>query len=365
MQKQTDSLLDLLVLLYKWKKQILGACFLMAIIASGISLLLPNYYKAQTLFYPASPDLALPSPLGNLPDEKRVYGDDRDIDRLLSIARSNEVFNFLIQEFSLYEHYEIDPDNAKAKYKLLLKLDKRYESEKTKFDAIQLSIEDKDPELSAKMTNATRDKIEELALGLVKKIQKNLIENNSKFVAEKQKQFQTIAQNLYDTRVKYNIFNTASQGEAFGSSMVELEGTVQNYTARLALLKNSSVPIDSIQLMEAKLGGYKKQYQTLKKNISDYNNGYADILSLERELKDVGEQLNLDKEKLKQLNGVFHSNVNALHIIEKAETPVIKSRPKRSLLVIGVTLLTFVLMSLWVIIQDQFKKYDLKSRLNG
>lgn len=364
MQNQTESLLDLIVLLYKWKKQILIATFLMALIAAGLSLLLPNYYKANTIFYPASPDLANPSPLGNLPDEKNIYGNDHDIDRLLSIARSNEIFNYLIDSFNLYEHYEIDPDKAKAKYKLLLKLDKLYESKKTKFDAIQLSIEDKDPELSKKMTNATRDKIEEIAQGLIKKIQKNLIDSDLENVSQKQKLYKAIGDSLYYTRKKYNIFNTVSQGEAFGTSMVDLEGKIENYNARLSLLKTSSVPIDSIELMQAKLSGYQKQYQTLRKNIKDYNSGYPNILRFERELKDVGDQLNLDKERLKQLKAIHSSKINAIHIIEKAETPVIKSRPKRSFLVIGTAMLSFILMCLWVIIQDQLKKHNWRSKIN-
>ena len=57
MQNQNESLFDLVVLLYKWRKHILGASFLAAVIAAGISLALPNYYEASTQFYAASPDL--------------------------------------------------------------------------------------------------------------------------------------------------------------------------------------------------------------------------------------------------------------------------------------------------------------------
>jgi len=366
MQNQNESLFDLVLLLYKWRKQIIGASFIAAIIVAGISLLLPNYYSASTQFYAASPDLAKPAPLGNLPNNNRIYGNDNDIDRLISIAKSNIVSNYLVDEFDLYNHYEIDQNDPKAKYKLLLKFNKLFEITKTKYDAIQISFEDKDPEIATKMANATRQKVDMLATQMIKESQEKTLKTYERNIDSKQKLYDSIADSLSKTRVDYNIFNTQSQGEAFGSSMVSLAGAIENYKARISYLKNQPlVTKDSIDIYSAKLKGFESQYKTLKKDIESYNSGYPKILQFERELKDFGDQINIDKERLKQLKAVYDSEINAIHVVEKAETPVVKSRPKRSFLVIGVSGLVFALTCLWVIVQDLLNKNNWRQKIKN
>lgn len=363
MQNHNESLLDLFVLLYKWKKHILGASLLTAVIVAGISLAMPNYYEASTQFYAASPDLAQPAPLGNTPSYLKIYGNDNDIDRLISIAKSNVVSTYLIEKFDLYNHFDIETNSDKAKSKLLLKFDKLFEITKTKYDAIKLSFEDKDPQFAADVANSAREKIDELARQMIKGSQSKLLTSYKTSVEAKQKEYNSIADSLTMARVKYNIFNTQSQGEAFGSSMVDLSGSIENYKARISYLQSQSdVAPDSINIYKSKLKGYQNQYKMLSKDIQSYNDGYPKILKFERELKDFGDQLNIDKERLKQLEAVYGAEINAIHIVETAEKPVIKSRPKRSYIVIGLSALAFMLTSLWVIVQDMLNKNEWRDK---
>ncbi len=364
MQKN-DSLLDILVLLYKWKKHIIIATLLAAVITAGISLLLPNYYKSSTQFYAASPDLAKPTPIGVGGNDLRIYGSDEDIDRLLSISKSSAVMDYLISEFDLYTHYDIKLDSKDAKHKLLLKLNKLYETTKTKYDAISLSVEDKDVNLSAKMANAARNKIKEIAKNIIKESQVNLINSYKLNIDEKSKNLNALTDSLFRIRDRYNIFNTASQGETYGSSLVEITGKLENAKAQISYLSNSSGLQDSIRLLESKVSGYEKQLSGLKSNIKDYNNGYPFIITLERDIKEYGEQLSISTERLKQLQSAYESDFSTIHLIEKAEVPVYKSRPKRSIIVIGMALLTFVIASLWVILLDQFNKNNWKEEFRN
>ena len=279
MQKN-ESLLDILVLLYKWKKQIIIATFLSAIITAGISLLLPNFYKASTQFYAASPDLAKPTPIGAVDNALRIYGSDEDIDRLLSISKSSEVMDFLISEYDLYIHYDIDPNKKNAKHNLLLKLNKLYETTKTKYDAINLSVEDEDINMSAQMANAARDKISEIAKKIIKESQINLINSYKSNIAEKSNHLKVLTDSLYNVRDRYKIFNTASQGEAYGTSIVEISGKLENTKAQINYLVNNNGPRDSINILKSKVKGQEQQLSLIMSNIKDYNSGYPFILSL-------------------------------------------------------------------------------------
>lgn len=364
MQKN-DSLLDILVLLYKWKKHIIIATIIAGLITAGISLLLPNYYKASTQFYAASPDLAKPTPIGVADNDLRIYGSDEDIDRLLSISKSSAVMDYLITEFDLYKHYEIKPDSRNAKHKLLLRLNKLYETTKTKYDAINLSVEDEDINMSAQMANAARDKITEIAKNIVKESQVNLIKNHESNIDEKSKNLQSLIDSLFYIRERYHIFNTESQGEVYGSSLIEVSGKLQNIKAQIAYLKNSPGLQDSVRVLQAKAIGYEKQLSSLNANVKDYNNGYPIIITLERDIKEYGEQLSISSERLKQLQSAYRSDFSTIHLIEKAEVPVYKSRPKRSIIVIGLTLLTFVIASLCVLVIDQFNKNNWKEEFRN
>ena len=59
---------------------------------------MPVYYRASTTFLAASPDQANPELLfgqGNL--RTQYYGNANDIDRLITLAHSNELVEFLVE----------------------------------------------------------------------------------------------------------------------------------------------------------------------------------------------------------------------------------------------------------------------------
>jgi len=96
------------------------------------------------LFYAASPDLASPEQIfGESNTTTRYYGSDSDRDRLFSIAGSSVVTDFLIQKYHLYERYEIDSTHTKAPYRVRQQLLDLFTVEKTKYDALELSVEER------------------------------------------------------------------------------------------------------------------------------------------------------------------------------------------------------------------------------
>ncbi|MCB0628404.1 MAG: hypothetical protein KDD15_01690, partial [Lewinella sp.] len=120
-QNNKDNLLDVLRTIFRWKKAILYLCLAAGIVAAIVVLVVPVYYQASTVFFVASPDQSTPELIfGNSLSEPELYGDESDIDRLLTIAEGNELVEFLIDSFQLYEHYDIDRNNAKAPYNIKL-----------------------------------------------------------------------------------------------------------------------------------------------------------------------------------------------------------------------------------------------------
>ena len=116
--EKKDNLLSVLEIIFRWKKQIIIVCAIAGIGAVVISLFMDNYYESFTNFYAASPDLALPEPVGTEATDRDYYGEPEDIDRVLTIAESSEIANYLINKYNLYEHYESDTTHRLAQFKV-------------------------------------------------------------------------------------------------------------------------------------------------------------------------------------------------------------------------------------------------------
>lgn len=320
---QPETLLDVISVLWRWRYKILVVTAIASIGAVIISLLLPTYYKATTTFYAASEDLSKPIPVGEIDRNIRYYGTDTDIDRLLTIANSSDIRTDLINEFDLYEHYDIDLDSKNAAHKINLRLSKLYRISKTKLDAIELSVEDTDPILAAKIANSARDKINDRAQKTVKDSQRKQIENYDKKISENDKLLSALGDSLTSLKKRYNVFDLETQ------TQVLLE-----------------------QLSLARSSGKTSLANSLEAQIQNYNNGFSAVASTSAEHEAFSIQLSIDKEKHRQLLSSYSSPFPALHIIESANIPLIKSRPKRSIYVLGAALFAFLLSTLAALVID-------------
>jgi len=352
---ENENLIDLFSVIYKNRKRIIYSCLVAAVLTALVSLFLKNYYKATTIFYPASTDLAKPVPVGGAEDIRNYYGNDFDLDRLLTIANSNEVVEFLVRKYNLYNHYDIDSTAKRGPSNLKKKLKKLYTTEKSRFDAIELSVEDVDPELAAQMANAARDQINLIAQSLIKGSQYKMVTAYDKTLGKKEIDIKALSDSLARVRAKYKIYSVESQGEVFGENLTITQSNIMNTSARLQAYKDMNGPQDSIRKLQIALTGLENQYRALEKSVNLFNEGYATVLSLGLEQRKFADQLAIDKERYKQLNLTYNSPFAAIHLIQEAEVPNLKSRPKRSLYVIGITMMTGILSMLWILLSHQFK----------
>ena len=141
---QSESLIGVVKSILSWRKPILLVTALAVIGTAVISLFLPNYYEAKTVFYAASSDRLRPELLYSNDISIPLYGNQNDIDRLLSIGESRDLVDFVIDSFKLFEHYNITPDNERARYNLEQTFLSHYTIKKNKLDAIEIIFEDKD-----------------------------------------------------------------------------------------------------------------------------------------------------------------------------------------------------------------------------
>jgi hypothetical protein len=358
--EQKDNLLGVLSTLFKWKKQIIYVCVIAAVGSVVISLFLYNYYESSTIFYAASPDQALPEPVGIEAGDRKYYGEPEDIDRVLSIAESKEIATYLINKYNLYEHYEIDTTHRLAPHKVNKAFRTHYNVKKTKYDAIEISVEDKDPILATQMVNDARQKVEQIAQDLIKNTMEIKINTYKQAIIDKSRELEVIGDTLIAVRDRYGVYNTITQSEGLSNFITKTESTLAREYARRGILVEKSMHRDTIAMIDAMIGGMEKQLISLHELMDKFNQGVSKVEVFEQIHEEARDQMSLDKERLKQLEAIKSSHINTIFIVEVGEIPLYKSRPVRSIICIASVFIAFVLSVIAILILDVYK--DVKCR---
>jgi capsular polysaccharide biosynthesis protein len=363
-----DNLVSVLASIYQWRKAIRNIMIVTLVGSIGATLLMDNYYKATTIFYAASPELANPELIfGYTSQVTQYFGSDRDLDRIAEIANSAAVIDYMVKKFHLYEHYDIDSTTLKGKYKVREHFIGLYTAQKNKNDAIELSVEDTDPKLAAEMANAARDKINEIGQSLIKNSQATLLTTFDNNMNRKKRELIQLGDSLRDMQAFYGIYNAGTQGEHIASQLSNAESEIVHGKARLEVLENNPlIPQDTIQYMKADLRAFEmERKQLLSKDISSdnltlkqYNEGLPKISVLADLHYQARKQLSFDQERYNQIKAAYNTNIPAVQLLETAEVPLVKSRPKRTILIIAALVAALFFSIIGVLIFDSYRDFN-------
>lgn len=365
--EHNDNLLGVLATLYKWRRPLAMLCAAAAIGTAVITIFMPTYYRATTTFFAASPDQTRPELIYSQGVSMRTeyFGNANDIDRMLTIAESNDLLTFLVDSFDLYAHYKIDSGHYKAPFYMREQFFSLYQVKKTKRDAMEVSVEDTDPELAARIANASRDKIEQIARSLIRESQAQTIKTYQENIEHKERLLMAIGDSVARARSRYGVYNAVAQGEALTAQMSEARALFARDSVRLQVLRaNSSVPRDTIYLLDAKVAGLRQEIRVIGAEIDRFNSGIAEVYLLEKQYLEANQALGEDRERLKRWQAAYHSSAPALLLVEAAETPVIKSRPRRSILVAAATMAALLLGVIGVLLLDAYKTVNWRQVLD-
>lgn len=355
--EQRDNLIGVVQTLWNWRKPILIVCLTAVVGTALISLLMSNYYKSTTVFLATSPDQAKPELLfGNGLNRVEYYGNANDIDRLLTIAESNELVEFLIDSFDLYEHYNINPKGARAPFFVKQKFFSLYEVKKTKRDAIELSVEDRDKELAPKIANAAREKMDAIAQKLIKEGQRLAIETFAQEIQLKQSQLKILSDTVAALRSRYNVYNPVAQTESLTEQQSLTKSRLILNTTRLAVLRaTAGVPRDTIIMLNALVKGLEEEVKDFETRMQLLNNGMGIVMTYEKQYYESNERLSQDLARLKIWRAAYEANIPATVLVENAEVPIVKSRPKRSILVIAAGAIAFIFSVIAILMIDAYQ----------
>lgn len=362
------NLLGVFQTIYRWRKAIRNICLVALVGSIAFSLTLKNYYQASTIFYPASTELSNPELIfGYTGQVTQYFGSDRELDRLDEIANSSDVIDYIVNRFHLYDVYGLDSTTLKGRAKVREYFRGNYVAQKNKNDAIELSVEDTDPQRAAEMANAARDKINDIAQQLIKNSQGRLLATFDENIKKKTADLDRLADSLQGLQTKYNIYSGVEQGEQLTEQLSTAESEIVRGRARLEVLENNPIiPRDTIAYIKANLRAYERERQKLMApnasdagsvSIKSFNEGLSKVSVMSDLHFQARKQLGFDIERYNQIRAAFNTKIPTVQIVEIASAPLLKSRPKRSVLVIASLVAAFLFSVIGALLAEAYRDF--------
>ncbi len=337
MTSTDTSLLSLIKTIYNWRKQLILVTIAAVIIAAVISLFLPNYYKAFSKFIPSNPSQTMPNMIfangggGNIP-----FGTSDDLDRLQNIAGSGELASYLISKFDLYKHYTIDSTSDRAAYYIGLRFSKNYSISKDEFGGIEIAVEDTDPKLAAEIANAAVEQIGKIDRSLAIANLQAMATAFEKTMARADSDRDSLSQAINKINRRYRYPSIALRRELLTQASPGMTAEAQ-----LGMLQRANnLSADSLAAITENL----------------YTAGAYDAIR-----GGITQQMSVDKNTYLHLKAALNANIQTIQVVERAVAPQIKSRPVRSIIVLGAGFVSLLLSVLGILLFEQYRTIDWKA----
>jgi tyrosine-protein kinase Etk/Wzc len=350
------SLLDLLQTIVDNLRLLVLGPLAVGITALGISYLIPPTYTAKTQFLPpqqqqsaAASMLASLGSLGGLAGA--VGGIKNPADQFLAYMKSVTVQDALIERFKLLERYE-----AKTKTDARLALKDNVRAASGKDGLISVEVDDKDPKFAAELANAHVEELGKLLgkLATTEAQQRRLFFEKQLTLAKDkliQSEIELKATGVSGSVLKSNPASAvaAVAGLQAGLTAQEVKlGAMRGYLAETA--PEFKQALNELANLKAQLAKQEKDAPASSNMTAqgDYVSKYRDFKYNETLFELFAKQFEIAK--------VDESREGAvIQILDAAQPPEVKSKPKKTLVAIIATLAAGFVLLLFVFIRQSLK----------
>ena len=236
----------LLVFIYRNLKTLIAVGFFAAVAASGVSLMLDEYYESTVVMFATSQhSLGEQFFEETKKNDLLAYGETEDAERLLQILNSHRIRNRIIEKYDLYTHYNIDPSEPGAKTDMALTYGSNVSANLTRFGSIRVQVLDTDPELARDMANDMAFLVDSVANSMrneraneAYKLAIHTLSQTSEQIAQAEDSLATLhSLDIYDFETQVEGL-TAQYGMAVASGRTSAANTLKKDLERLGTLAN-------------------------------------------------------------------------------------------------------------------------------
>ena len=347
------NLLDLLIVLAKRKKLIIGITFGAAVIAAIASLLMPPIYKAETKILPPQQGSSSMTSqlLGQLGGFAGLAGGSlgkTSNDLYIALLKSRPILDNMIDRLKLMEFYEVK--SREDARKVLVSALKTQDDKKS--GIVSIGVEGKDPKMAADIANAFVDELRAYnkRLALTEASQRRLFfEEQLKDAKEALIKSEEAMQGFQE---KTGALKIDDQARAVIEGIAQLRAQIAAKEIELRVMRSFATPQNpDLQRVEAELGGLKAEMAKLE---TRGGSGYDPLMPTGR-MPQVGTDFIRRMRDLKYNETLYEimakqyemakldeaKDAAIIQVIEKAIPPEKRIKPKRSQMVMIATFAGF------------------------
>ena len=355
------SVLELLATLARRKKLILGLPFLTAVVAAGISLMLPVFFTASVRILPPqqsqSSSTAIVAQLMGGVAGALGAGLKSQSDVYIAMLKSRTLTDSLVQRFELAKVYAIaSTSDARTE------LEKRTNVTSGRDGLITVEVDDLDPARAAELANAYIDELYKLTNVLA-------VTESSKRRLFFERQLVQAKDNLSNAEItarrsleQGGIVKVDDQGRAMLSTTARLRSTISQQEVQIEAMRTfASERNPDLKLAQSELQAMRNELTRMETGSGNARTVKGDEKGMDglRLLRDIKYQETLYELLAKQFELAKMDEAreaSAIQVLDKAVVPERKSKPKRAVIVLTWAFFALVVAIIWSIVAYLFEK---------
>ena len=165
------------VIRQRWKQCVI--IVLLAIVSAAAILLIQKpYFRSSAIFTAANPNLGDRANIYRTEfwEQYFYYGGEFDNDRLMAIARSEEMCRFMVDSFNLLKHYKIKARGEKSLYIANEEYKENVRIHKNEFGHVKINVWDTDKNLAAAIANTIVKRVNEKSVVAVNNMKVEILQ---------------------------------------------------------------------------------------------------------------------------------------------------------------------------------------------
>jgi len=322
-QEQNFNSEELLSFLWSKRKALIIVTAIAFALSIAVSLMMTPYYMSRAVVFPTKSNSVDFN--SNSRNSVVEFGDEADAERLLQVLISPEIRDSLTNKYNLYEHYEIDSNDAHAKFEFQKAYEGNVKFDRTRYNSINIDVYDTDPQQAADMANdivrlvdtVMNRMIRERAVGPMYAVQSEVA-----LIKEEMGDYSDKLRSLSDS----GVVSKDERGNMYADYLEALK------SGRNDLAQEIKRKIDATQEFAA-------DYDTYSNLTEFFSLRYSNIL-------DVNDQA----------HQYAHTSIQQTIRQSMAEVPDKKAKPKRAIIVVFTTLSVFIFAVFALLGIEKFKE---------
>lgn len=354
--------------LYRHRVVLVVVPFVIAVVTAGITLLVPNYYRASaTVLMPEGGSGPLSAAMfRNLPSAASSLfgGSSGDFVRYMAILRSRAVMESAVDSFQLVKVYDVEEEDHPREAAMTLLRDNFEVELDQEYDYLQISVSDVEPERAASIANFLVRRLNELNARLASQNAASY----RQFIEERYFRARAEMDSVLDATAQFQrehgVYNLPTQAEGFFEQVANLRARALEAEIQY-------------EALSAQYGPENTQVQTYREIAQSANRKYLNALQGEErllpipqtEVPSIGRRyVDLELERtiqqtiLEVLGPMYEQarlqeeqQSQAVQVLDTAVPPVKKAGPKRTVIVLGAALSALILTILYLLVSSWWR----------